>query len=82
MLNHPSIVRGYVFGHEEDFFYLIMEFVEGQDLSRRIKEKGRLPEKESLGIAFIQIAQGTPPCSFSIGIIHPGWKPANISAYG
>jgi len=76
MLNHPSIVRGYVFGHEEDFFYLIMEFVEGQDLSRRIKEKGRLPEKESLGI-IIQIAQGLHH-AHQQGIIHRDVKPANI----
>ena len=53
-----------------------MEFVEGQDLSRRIKEKGRLPEKESLGI-IIQIAQGLHH-AHQQGIIHRDVKPANI----
>jgi serine/threonine protein kinase len=76
ILNHPNIVRGYTFGHEADFFYLVMEFVEGQDLGRRIKEKGRLPEQESLDIV-IQIAHGLH-YAHQNGIIHRDVKPENI----
>jgi serine/threonine protein kinase len=75
-LNHPNIVRGYDFGHEADFFYLVMDFVEGQDLGRRIKEKGRLPEQESLDIV-IQVAQGLH-YAHQHGIIHRDVKPENI----
>jgi serine/threonine protein kinase len=76
LLNHPSIVRGYAFGHEGDLFYLIMEFVEGQDLSQRIQEKGCLTEKESLNI-IIQIARGLHH-AHQQGIIHRDVKPENI----
>jgi serine/threonine protein kinase len=76
MLTHPNIVRGYAFGQEADFFYLVMEFVEGQDLGQRIKEKGRLPEQESLNI-IIQVAEGLH-YAHQHGIIHRDVKPENI----
>jgi serine/threonine-protein kinase len=75
-LNHSNIVRGYSFGHEADFFYLVMEFVEGQNLGQRIKDKGRLPEQESLNIA-IQVARGLH-YAHQQGIIHRDVKPENI----
>jgi serine/threonine protein kinase len=76
MLNHPNIVRSYSFGHEDDFFYLVMDYVEGQDLGRRIKDKGRLQEKESLDIV-IQVARGLH-YAHQHGIIHRDVKPENI----
>jgi serine/threonine protein kinase len=75
-LHHPNIVRGYSFGHEADFFYLVMEFVEGQDLGQRIKERSRLPEQESVDIV-IQVAQGLH-YAHQQGIIHRDVKPENI----
>jgi serine/threonine protein kinase len=75
-LNHPNIVRGYASGHEANYFYLVMEFVEGQDLAQRIKDKGRLPEKDSLDIV-IQVAQGLH-YAHQHGIIHRDVKPENI----
>src|SRR5262249_12754491 len=76
MMTHPNIVRGYTLGQEADFFYLVMEFVEGQDLGQRIKEKGRLPEQESLNIV-LQVAEGLH-YAHQHGIIHRDVKPENI----
>jgi serine/threonine protein kinase len=76
LLNHPNIVRSYGFGQEADFFYLVMDFVDGQDLGRCIEDKGRLQEKESLDIV-IQVARGLHH-AHQHGIIHRDVKPENI----
>ena len=42
-LNHRNIVRVYDIGNEEDTHYLVMEYVEGQDIYEKVKQTGPLP---------------------------------------
>src|SRR6266550_3906947 len=78
-LNHPSI--GAIYGLEKtaDFTALVMELVEGDDLSQRIK-RGPIPLDEALPIAK-QIADALE-AAHEQGIIHRDLKPANIKIKG
>jgi Tol biopolymer transport system component len=74
-LNHPNI--GAIYGLEKtpDFTALVMELVEGEDLSQRIA-RGAIPIDEALRIAR-QIADALE-AAHEQGIIHRDLKPANI----
>jgi serine/threonine protein kinase len=74
-LNHPNV--GAIYGLEKtpDFTALVMELVEGEDLSQRIAN-GALPVDEALPIAS-QIADALE-VAHDRGIIHRDLKPANI----
>ena len=70
-LNHPNIAQ--IFGLEESA--LVMELVEGEDLSQRIA-RGPLPIDEALPIAR-QIADALE-AAHQQSIIHRDLKPANV----
>src|ERR1700724_857934 len=73
--NHPNI--GAIYGLETttDFTALVMELVEGEDLSQRIA-RGAMPLDEALPVAK-QIAEALE-AAHEQGIIHRDLKPANI----
>jgi serine/threonine protein kinase/Tol biopolymer transport system component len=74
-LNHPNIAH--IHGLEESggVTALVMELVEGEDLSQRIT-RGAIPVDEALPIAR-QIAEALE-AAHDLGIIHRDLKPANI----
>src|ERR1700756_1238129 len=47
LLAHPNIVHVIEFGRNETDVYLVMEYVNGITLGRRLKRAGRLPEEEA-----------------------------------
>jgi len=74
-LNHPHIAAIYGFEKSAGMHALVMEFVEGEDLSRRIAGRA-IPIDEALPIAK-QIAEALE-AAHQQGIIHRDLKPANI----
>jgi serine/threonine-protein kinase len=74
-LNHPNIAAIYGLEKTTDFTALVMELVEGEDLSQRIA-RGAIPLDEALPIAK-QIADALE-AAHEHGIIHRDLKPANI----
>src|SRR5262245_27748337 len=73
-LNHPHIAA--IYGLEEGLpAFLVMELVDGEDLSHRI-ERGAIPLADVLPIAK-QIAEGLE-AAHDAGIVHRDLKPANI----
>jgi serine/threonine protein kinase/WD40 repeat protein len=74
-LNHPNIAAIYGLEKTPDFTALVMELVEGEDLSQRIA-RGAVPIDEALPIAK-QIAEALE-AAHEQGIIHRDLKPANI----
>ena len=74
-LNHPNIAAIYGLEKAPDFTALVMELVEGDDLSQRIG-RGAIPLDEALPIAK-QIAEALE-AAHEQGIIHRDLKPANI----
>ena len=74
-LNHPHIAAIYGLEESGDMTALVMELVEGEDLSQRIA-RGPIPIDEALPIAK-QIAEALE-AAHDQGIIHRDLKPANI----
>ena len=74
-LNHPHIAAIYGFEKSAGVHALVMELVEGDDLSQRIA-RGAIPLDEALLIAK-QIAEALE-AAHEQGIIHRDLKPANI----
>src|SRR5687767_12750529 len=74
-LNHTNIAAIYGLEKTPDFTALVMELVEGEDLSQRIS-RGAIPLDEALPIAR-QIADALE-AAHEQGIIHRDLKPANI----
>jgi len=74
-LNHPHIAAIHGFEKSSGVQALVMELVEGEDLSQRIA-RGAIPLDEALPIAK-QIAEALE-AAHEQGIIHRDLKPANI----
>ena len=74
-LNHPNIAAIYGLEESDGITALVMELVEGDDLSDRIA-KGAIPIDEALPIAK-QISEALE-AAHEQGIIHRDLKPANI----
>ena len=72
-LNHPNIAA--IYGFEDSPHALVMELVEGEDLSKRIS-RGAIAPEEALPVAR-QIADALE-AAHEKGIIHRDLKPANI----
>jgi serine/threonine protein kinase len=74
-LNHPNIAAIYGLEESEGITALVMELVEGDDLSQRLA-RGAIPIDEALPIAK-QIAEALE-AAHDQGIVHRDLKPANI----
>ena len=74
-LNHPNIAHIHGLEASNGVTALVMELVEGEDLSQRIA-RGAIPIDEALPIAR-QIAEALE-AAHELGIIHRDLKPANI----
>lgn len=75
-LNHPNIVTIYDAGEEHDLAYIAMEFLKGEDLTKKLAAKNKLPVKWVLRVA-IQVAEALNYAS-KLGVVHRDIKPANI----
>jgi len=75
-LNHQNIVKILDAGVHENTPYIVMEYIEGQDLEALIKDKNRLSVPEALSI-FTQLLSALSYVH-SFGIIHRDIKPKNI----
>jgi TPR repeat protein/predicted Ser/Thr protein kinase len=73
---HPHIVRVYSFGEHAGVVYIVMEYVDGDDLGERLRRLGRLPIEEALQVTR-QIAEALEAASEK-GIVHRDIKPANV----
>lgn len=75
-LSHPNVVSVYDVGQEDDIHYIVMEYVEGQNLNEIIKERAPLQVDEAVRIAS-QIADALDHAHHN-QIIHRDIKPHNI----
>jgi serine/threonine protein kinase len=76
LLDDPNIVQVTDFFEESGEFFLVMEYVDGQDLSRLIKSKGKLAESEALPIVR-DILKGLR-FAHAKGLVHRDIKPSNV----
>lgn len=75
-LRHPGIIDIYDVGHDGDIPYIVMEFVEGQDLKALIRLNGSLPIERAVQITE-QVADGLD-AAHRAGLVHRDIKPQNI----
>lgn len=76
-LGHPAIMRIYDFDDQGSFPYLIMEYIDGQSLTRLITSRVRLDAATILPI-FMQVAEGLAYATAASGMIHCDIKPDNL----
>lgn len=75
-LSHPNIVNVYDVGEDGKVHYIVMEYVDGQNLKEIIQDEGSLEEYTALDVAK-QIARALSAAHRN-GIIHRDIKPHNI----
>jgi len=75
-LRHPNIVTIYDVGCQDQFQYIVMEYLDGPTLQREIQRTGPLPAARILHIVG-QLA-GALDYAHQQGLVHRDVKPANI----
>ncbi len=75
-LDHPHIVTAYDADEANGTHFLVMQFVEGTDLSVVIQRQGPMPVARAVG-CIIQAARGLE-FAHQQGVIHRDIKPANL----
>jgi len=75
-LNHLNIVSTFDTVDEGKLHFIVMELVEGITLKTFIQRKGRIPEREAIGIA-LQLIDGID-LAHKMEIVHRDIKPQNI----
>jgi serine/threonine protein kinase len=75
-INHPSVVRIHDVTHTSAITYVVMEYIEGSNLSRVIKARGALPMHMLLHLG-LEVVAGLK-AALDQGLIHRDIKPSNI----
>ena len=75
-LVHTNIVTAFDAGETRNTHFLVMEYVDGQDLADVVAERGSLPLAEALDY-ILQAAKGLE-YAHGQGVIHRDIKPANL----
>ncbi len=75
-LSHPHIVRAYDADLVDGTYYIAMEFIEGQDLAKIVKDRGPLPFDQAC--EYIRQAALGLQHAFERGMVHRDIKPANL----
>ena len=78
-LNHPNIATTHAIEEVEDDVFIVMEYIEGQELKQKI-DAGPLPVEDAIHI-ILQIANGLQE-AHKKGIVHRDIKSANIMLTG
>lgn len=75
-LNHPRIVRVYDSGQDSGTYFIVMEYIEGQTLSKVLKQEGALTMPTALRIGE-DVAEALSD-AHKQNVIHRDVKPGNI----
>jgi tRNA A-37 threonylcarbamoyl transferase component Bud32 len=74
-LRHPHIVAIYEVGEHEGRQYFSMEYVEGQDLGHRVRER---PLPVTLAAAYVKRIAEAVQYAHERGVLHRDLKPSNV----
>ncbi|MCZ2127010.1 MAG: protein kinase [Anaerolineales bacterium] len=75
-LSHPNIVTVHDFGVANGLLYIVMEYIDGKDLKRLIRERGRFPYEQGIPL-MIQACAGVG-YAHRAGLVHCDIKPHNM----
>ena len=74
--SHPNIVAAYDADEADGVHFLVMEYVEGSDLSALVKKNGPFPVAKAVNY-ILQAARGLE-FAHGEGVVHRDIKPANL----
>jgi serine/threonine protein kinase len=79
-LRHPNIVQVFDFNHDEDLYYMVQEFVDGETLQERLRRLNRSGKRMPVGeaIQYTTLICEAAGYAHRLGMIHRDIKPANI----
>src|SRR5687767_11122187 len=75
-INHPGVVDVYDYGSDQQIAFLVMEYVEGDALSRTLSRVGRLTPARTM--ALVAQAADALHAAHQKGIVHRDVKPGNL----
>ncbi|MFY1635280.1 serine/threonine-protein kinase [Solwaraspora sp. WMMB335] len=75
-INHPGVVDVYDYGSDQQIAFLVMEYVEGDALSRTLSRVGRLTPARTM--ALVAQAADALQAAHDKGIVHRDVKPGNL----
>lgn len=75
-LNHPNIVRTFDIDQQGDQHYMVMEFIDGEDLSSLVKRVGPLPISDAVN--YLRQSAAALQHAHQAGLIHRDVKPGNL----
>lgn len=75
-LTHPNVVTAFDAGEANGHHYLVMEYVDGQDLSSLVKREGPLAIEQA--VRYVQQAAQGLDYAHKQGIVHRDIKPGNL----
>ncbi len=75
-LRHPNIVHVFDFGNAANLYYMVMEFIDGQELGHYLREHGAIP----LDTAYPMIRDIASALDYAHeqGLVHRDVKPSNV----
>jgi serine/threonine-protein kinase len=77
---HPSWVQVYATGEDQGLLYMALEFVEGRELAKVLRERGTLDVP--FAARLVREILGGLEKAHELGIVHRDLKPANVMVVG
>ena len=75
-LNHPNVATLFAFFRQGDFFFMVLEYVNGITLDQMVEAHGAMSCEQAIPL-FCQMLEGIDH-AHGLGIIHRDIKPANM----
>ncbi len=75
-LRHDNIAGATNFDHTGDLWYIVLDYIEGEDLHQKVKKSGPLPVRDA--VEFIRQAACGLQYAHEEGLVHRDIKPANL----
>jgi predicted Ser/Thr protein kinase len=79
-LQHPNIVRVKEINEQDHYYYMVMEYIDGQDLRKSIKQRGAFDVETAIKIA-AALCDGLK-IAHQANYVHRDIKPANVMLRG
>ena len=75
-LRHDNIAGATNFDHTGDLWYIVLDYIEGEDLHQKVKKSGPLPVRDA--VEYIRQAACGLQYAHEEGLVHRDIKPANL----